>query len=73
MKNVSTSLPLNSWGCFNALTGNAKHSVQDYDNLLLPNQIRLSGKRKKFSQFFVPFLQSTSNFKRFEEKDNRYS
>ena len=27
-------------------------------------------KRKKLSDFFVPFLESTSNFKHFEKKDD---
>ena len=30
-------------------------------------------KRKKFSEFFVPFLESALNFKRFEKKDDRHS
>ena len=29
--------------------------------------MRLSKKRKTFSRFFVPFLESTSNFKHFEK------
>ena len=33
----------------------------------------ISEKRKTFSQFFVPFLESTLNFKHFESKDDRYS
>ena len=57
----------------NILTCNAKYSVQDSDNLPLPIQMQLSEKRKTFSRLFVPFLESTSNFKRFQEKDNRHS
>ena len=35
--------------------------------------MQLSLKRKTFSDFFVPFLESTSNFKRFEEKYDLHS
>ena len=48
------------------------YSVQDCENMPLPIQIHLSEKRKTFSQFFGLFLEYTSNFKRFEEKDNRH-
>ena len=57
----------------NTLTGNAKYSNQDCDNLPLPIQMQLSEKQKTFSQLFVPFLESTSNFKLLEKKDNRHS
>ena len=30
-------------------------------------------KPKIFSYFFVPFLESTSNFKHFEKKDDRHT
>ena len=36
-------------------------------------QIQLSEKRKTFSQFFVLFLESTSNFKHFEIKEDGHS
>ena len=39
----------------------------------LPIQMQLSEKRKTFSQFFVPFLESTSNFKYFEKKDDGHT
>ena len=39
----------------NILTGDGKSNVQDCKNLQLPIQMQLSGKRKTFSQFFVPF------------------
>ena len=35
--------------------------------------MQLSEKRKTFSQFFVPFLESTSNLKDSEKKDDRHS
>ena len=43
-----------------------KYRVQDCENLPLPIQMQLSEKRKTFSEFCVPFLQSASNFKSFE-------
>ena len=50
-----------------------KYPLQDCENLQLPIQMQLSEKRKTFSEFFVPFLESTSNFKHFEGKDVRHS
>ena len=57
----------------NKLSADGKYPVQDCENLLLPIEMQLSKKEKSFSQFFVPFLQSTSNFKHFERKDDRHS
>ena len=54
----------------NRLTAYGKYPVQDCENLLLPIQMQLSEKRKTFIEFFVPFLESTSNFKHFERKDD---
>ena len=54
----------------NTLTADVKYPLQDCENLQLPIQMQLFGKRKKFSEFFVPFLESTSNFKHFEKKDD---
>ena len=54
------------------LTGNDKYPVQDCQNLLSPIQMQLSLKPKFFSYSFVPFLQSTSNFKHFEKNDDRH-
>ena len=50
----------------NTLTDDAKYPVQVCENLQLPIQMQLSEKRKSFFEFFVPFLESTSNFKHFE-------
>ena len=55
------------------LPADAKYPVEYYDNLRLPTQIQLSERRKPFSQFFLRFLESTSNFKHFEEKDDGHS
>ena len=57
----------------NTLTGDAKYSVEVWENLPLPIQVELSERRKTFSQFFVPFLESTSNFKCFQRKYDRHS
>ena len=55
---------------FNTLTDNGKYFVQDCENLPLPNEMQLSEKKKTFSHFFIPFLESRSNFKHFQTKDN---
>ena len=55
------------------LPADAKYPVEYYENLRLPTQIQLSERRKPFSQFFLRFLESTSNFKHFEEKDDGHS
>ena len=52
----------------NTLTADVKYPLQDCENLQLPIQMQLFGKGKKFSQFSVPFLESTSNFKHFEKR-----
>ena len=57
----------------NTLTRDDKYLVQDCQNLPLPIQIQLSGKQKPFSELFGQFLQSTSNFKHFEKKDDRHT
>ena len=56
----------------NTLTPDDKYLFDDCENLQLLIQMQLSEKRKTFSEFFVPFLESTSNFKHFERKDNRH-
>ena len=55
------------------LTAKAKHAVKDWENLPLPIPMHLSETRKTFSEFFVIFLQPTSNFNHFEIKDNRHT
>ena len=54
----------------NKLIVDGTHPVEDCENLQLPIQMQLSEKRKTFSQFFVPFLKSTSNFNHFGKKDD---
>ena len=57
----------------NTLTADGKYRGQYCENLQLPIQMQLSEKRKTFSEFFVPFLESTSSFKHLEEKDDGLS
>ena len=57
----------------NTLTANDNYPVQDSENFSSPIQIQLSLKPKTFSDFLVPFLESTSNFKHFEKKDDRHT
>ena len=55
------------------LPANVKFPFRDSENLVSPIQMQLSLKMETFSDFFVPFLQSTSNFKHFEKNYDRYS
>ena len=57
----------------NTLTASDKYSVRDCENLSCPFQMQLSLNRKTFSDSVVPFLQSKSNFKHFERKDDFHS
>ena len=52
----------------NTLTADGKYRVQGCGNMQLPIQMQLSEKQKIFSEIFIPFLESTSNFKHFEKK-----
>ena len=68
---MSPLVLLETLGVFvNILTADEEYPVQDCEHLQLLIQMQLSEKRKTFSQFFVPFLESTPNFKRFERKDD---
>ena len=51
----------------NTLTADGKYPVQGCENLQLPIQMQLSEKRKTVYEFFVLYLESTSNFKHFEK------
>ena len=57
----------------NTMTSDVNYPIQDCENLQLPIEMQLSKNRKTLSQFFVPFLESTSNFKHFERKDDHHS
>ena len=49
---------------------NDNYPVQDSENVSSPIQKHFSLKSNIFSYFLVPFLESTSNFKHFEKKDD---
>ena len=57
----------------NTLTADGKYPVQDSENVQVHIQMQLSQKRKSFPPFFLPFLESTSNFKCSEIKDDCHS
>ena len=54
------------------MTANNKYPVHDCENISSPIQMQLLLKPKTFSDSFLPFLEPTSNFKRFEEKCDRH-
>ena len=56
----------------NTLTVNDNYPVQDFGNLSSSIQMHVSLKPKFFSDFVVPFLEFTLNFKHFEKKDDRH-
>ena len=55
------------------MTPNDNYPVQDCEKLSSPIQMLLSLEPKFFSDLFVPFLESTSNFKHFEKNDDRHT
>ena len=55
------------------LTANDKYTVRDCLNLSSPIQMQLSLKPTFFSDFFLPFLESTSDFQHFQKKDDPHS
>ena len=57
----------------NTFNADGKYPVQGSENLQLPIQMQLSEKEKTFSEFFVPFLEFTSNFDHFAKKDDYHS
>ena len=52
------------------LAADEKYPVLNRDNLTIPNQMQLSEKQKKISQFLGVFLKCILNFKYFEKKDD---
>ena len=52
----------------NTWTPDSKYLVQGCENLQLSFLMQLSENQKIFSEIFVSFLRSTSNFKDFEKK-----
>ena len=57
----------------NTLTADGKYPVWDCENLKFRIQLQLSSNQKTFSHFFVPFMESSLNFKYFRKKDDRDS
>ena len=57
----------------NTFTANDNYPAQDCENLSSPIQMLIFLKPKTLSDFLVPFLESTSNFKHFEKKDDRHT
>ena len=57
----------------NTLTANDQFPVRDCENLSSSIQMQLSLKPKTFSDSFPSFLESRSNFKHFQKKDDRHS
>ena len=57
----------------NTFTADDKYSDQDFDYLATLNSNTILSKTKIFLKLFVQFLESTSNFKQFDKKDNRCS
>ena len=57
----------------NTLTANDKYRVQDCVNFSSLIQVQLFMKPTIFADFFVRFLESTSNFEHFEKKDDCHS
>ena len=53
----------------NTWTADYKYPVTDCANLPFPNQIQLSSKQKSFSQFFIQFMESPSNFEHYQKKE----
>ena len=71
---IDSLLKFDILGLFvNTLAANYKYSVQDCENSSFSIQTQLSWKRTIFSQFYVPFLESSSNFKHLEKKEDRHS
>ena len=72
--NISTWLKFDIIGLFaNTWTADYKYPVPDCENLLFPIQIQLSQKQETFSQFFIPFMESPSNFEHFRKKEDPHS
>ena len=59
---------ISSYQEVNTLTANYEYSRSNRENLPLPIQMQLSGKPKKFCQFFIAFLEFSINSEHFEKK-----
>ena len=52
----------------NTLTAEVKYPIEDWESLPHLIQMQLSEKRKTFSQYFLAFMEVSSNFKYFWKK-----
>ena len=57
----------------NTLTANDKYPIRDCVNLSSPIQMQLYLQPRIFADFFVLFLESTSNFRHLEIKDEHHT
>ena len=55
----------------NTLTANDNYPFKDFGNFSSPTEMELYLKPTIFPDYFVSFLESTSNFKHFQKKDDR--
>ena len=55
------------------MTADYKYSGSNRKNLLLPIQMQLSKKPKRFCSIFIAFLESTLNCQHFERKNEPHS
>ena len=71
---ISTWLKFDIIGLFaNTCTADYKYHVPDCENLLFPIQVQLLKKQKAFSRFFIPCMESPSNFENFQTKEDPHS
>ena len=57
----------------NTSTADDKYPVWNCEKFPSPIQTILSKKRKKFSKFFVPFLEFSANFEHLQKKEGCHS
>ena len=57
----------------NTLSADGKYPLLNRDDLTQPIQVQLSRKEKTFSEFFVAFFKSSSNFEHFQKQDDSHS
>ena len=69
-ENISVSDILTITTLSKTLTPDDKYSIRNSSNLPKPIQIQLSKILKDFYEYFTQFLESASNFKHFEIKDD---
>ena len=74
IRKISPLLKFENIGVFlNTWTADYKYSVPDCENLQFLIQMKLSSKPKTFTELFLQLIESKSNFKHFQKKDDRHS